>query len=104
MPATWMRVVTYRSIARSDPGAADYLESTTANTMRLLEQQSGFQGGYWSRDYGTEELAAVTYWDSLDAITEADPVFDALHAEREQHGIRVVSARNMQVLDAYSPA
>jgi heme-degrading monooxygenase HmoA len=99
-----MRVVVYRSIMTSDPGAADYLESTTANTMRLLEQQSGYQGGYWSPDYGTDELAAVTYWDSLDAITEAVGVFDALHAEREQHGIRVVSARNMQVLDAHLPA
>jgi heme-degrading monooxygenase HmoA len=99
-----MRVVVYRSIMTSDPGAADYLESTAAHTMRLLEQQSGFQGGYWSRDYGTDELAAVTYWDSLDAITAADPVFDALHAEREQHGIRVVSARNMQVLDAFAPS
>jgi heme-degrading monooxygenase HmoA len=104
MPANWMRVVTYRSIARSDPGAADYLESTAKHTLQRLEQQSGFQGGYWSRDYGTEELAAVTYWDSLDAINDADPVFDALHAEREQHGIRVVSARNMQVLDAHLPA
>jgi heme-degrading monooxygenase HmoA len=103
MPAPWMRVVTYRSIARSDPGAADYLESTTADTLRLLERQPGFQGGYWSRDYSTEELVAVTYWDSVDAITDAEPVFDALHAEREQHGIRVVSARNMQVLDASLP-
>jgi len=94
-----MRVVVYRSIVPSDPGAADYLESTTADTMRLLEQQPGFEQGHWARTYGTDEITAVTYWDSLDAITAAEQALAGLQEQREQNGITVTSVRNMRLLD-----
>lgn len=98
MAETWMRVVIYRSVAGSDPHAADYLKDSTRDTVRLLEKQPGFKLGYWGHNHAAEEMAAVTYWDSLGAIKDATPVLSALHAEREQHGIRVTSARNMRLL------
>jgi hypothetical protein len=94
---TWMRVVIYQSPDHDGGEAAAYLKSSTRETLRLLEKQRGFKLGYWGHNPVSREMAAVTYWDSLDAIHAADPLLDKLHEKRAEHGIRVTSARNMRL-------
>lgn len=93
---TWLRVVIYKSTGDEAAGA-EYLKSSTKETLRLLEKQRGFKLGYWGHNPIAGEMAAVTYWDSLDAIREAGSVLTSLQAEREQHGITVSSSRNVRL-------
>lgn len=93
---TWLRVVIYKSTGDEAAGA-EYLKSTTKETLRLLEKQRGFKLGYWGHNPIAGEMAAVTYWDSLDAIRDAGSVLQALQAERQERGIKVSSARNVRL-------
>jgi heme-degrading monooxygenase HmoA len=97
MAETWMRVVIYHAPDAAE--AADYLKSSTREALSLLEKQPGFKLGYWGANPDAGEMAAVTYWGTLEDIKAAAPVLDQLQAERERHGIKTVSARNMK-LDA----
>jgi len=98
MAETWMRVVIYRAPEADDTAAAEYLKSSTKETLSLLEKQPGFKLGYWGANPNAGEMAAVTYWGTLEDIKAADSVLSELRAEREKHGITVASARNMRLL------
>ncbi|HEY2833367.1 MAG TPA: hypothetical protein VGJ14_13155 [Sporichthyaceae bacterium] len=99
MAETWMRVVIYCAPDADDAAAADYLKSSTKESLSLLEKQPGFKLGYWGANPAAGEMAAVTYWGTLADIKAAAPVLSELQADRERHGIKVSSARNMR-LDA----
>jgi hypothetical protein len=98
MTETWMRVVVYHAAPGAEPeAAAKYLRSSTSDTLALLEKQPGFRLGYWGHNPVSGEMSAVTYWETLDAIHRADPMLDKLHERRAEHGIRVISARNIRL-------
>lgn len=94
---TWLRLVIYRSEGGNPAAGAEYLKSSTKDTLRLLEKQPGFKLGYWGHNPVVGEMAAVTYWDSLDAIHAAGPMLNKLHREREEHGVTVSSSRNVRL-------
>ena len=98
MAETWMRVVIYRAPDADDAAAAEYLKSSTKESLSLLEKQPGFKLGYWGANPAAGEMAAVTYWGTLEDIKAAGSVLSGLQAERERHGIKVASARNMRLL------
>jgi heme-degrading monooxygenase HmoA len=98
MAETWMRVVIYRSHSTEESAGAEYLRTSTRDTLRLLEGQPGFKLGYWGHNPSAGEMAAVTYWESLDSIRAAGPVLQKLQSERDRQGIRVTSARNMRLM------
>ncbi|MGQ0464325.1 MAG: hypothetical protein ACT4QG_03280 [Sporichthyaceae bacterium] len=95
---TWLRVVIYKSETGNAAEQAEYLKSSTQKTLRMLEKQPGFKLGYWGHNPVADEMSAVTYWDSLDAIKSADSVLTDLHRERREHGIAVASARNIKLI------
>ena len=97
MAETWMRVVIYHAPDAED--AAEYLKSSTREALSMLQKQPGFKLGYWGANPEAGEMAAVTYWGTLEDIKAAAPVLNELQTERERHGIKVASARNMR-LDA----
>lgn len=94
---TWLRVVIYKSDGGDEATRAEYLKSSTKETLRLLEKQPGFKLGYWGHNPLAHEMAAVTYWDSLDAIKMAGSVLEGLQQERKEHGVTVASARNIRL-------
>lgn len=98
MAETWMRVVIYRSHSTEESAGAEYLRTSTRDTLRLLEGQPGFKLGYWGHNPSAGEMAAVTYWESLESIRAAGPVLQKLQSERDRQGIRVTSARNMRLM------
>jgi len=98
MAETWMRVVIYRAQNTEESAGAEYLKSSTRDTLRLLEGQPGFKLGYWGHNPTAGEMAAVTYWESLEAIHASGPVLAKLQSERDRQGISVASARNMRLM------
>lgn len=95
--ATWLRVVLYRPQHPEDPAALEYLRSSTTSALQMLDSRDGFRIGYWGHDPVTKAMAAVTYWDSLDAIRAAGPDLERLHAERLEHGIETSTVANLEL-------
>ncbi len=97
--ANWLRVVLYRPEGPADE-CVDYLRSSTQEAVRILERLPGFRTGYWGHDPVDGTMAAVTYWDSEDAIANATPELDRLHQERKAHGIQTDTVVNLRLLPA----
>lgn len=92
---TWLRVVIYDS---DDPEAAEkYMAHTAQDVVRVLEKTPGCTLGYWGQDPEHGTMAAVTYWNSLEAIEAAQPALQQFQEEREKLGIRVQSATNFML-------
>lgn len=94
---TWLRVALYRPERPDDQEALDYLRSSTNSAIRMLEQRPGFRIGYWGHDPVDGTMAAVTYWDSLDAIKAAAADLEQLHADRAAHGIATDVIANLNL-------
>ncbi len=94
---TWLRVVIYRANDPNDDTAVTYMKDSTAATLTMLESQPGFRLGYWGLDPEEGTMAAVTYWNSEMAITNALSSLAKLQAERAEHGISVESTQNVQL-------
>ncbi|MGQ0845646.1 MAG: hypothetical protein ACT4QF_16100 [Sporichthyaceae bacterium] len=94
---TWLRVVIYRANDPNDDDAVKYMQESTAATLTMLETQPGFRLGYWGLDPEEGTMAAVTYWNSEDAITSALGYLAKLHEERASHGITIESTQNVQL-------
>lgn len=94
--ATWLRVVTYRLDA-ADQRAQNYMKHTIQRCLHVLEKQPGFQLGYWGRDEAEGTMAAVTYWNSKQAIEDAEPTLKKLQAEAASHGVIPVDVRNVRL-------
>jgi len=52
-------------------------------SLPLLEQQSGFQGVVVMVDAGAGKAAAVTFWESREALAESDRLAEELRAKAE---------------------
>lgn len=94
---TWLRVVIYRATDPDDRAALGYLQESTTRTLAMLENQPGFRLGYWGLDPDEGTMAAVTYWNSQEAIEAAGEQLHKLREERAAHGITVESIQNVQL-------
>lgn len=97
--ANWLRVALYRPTG-SGEDSVEYLQSSTKAALKMLKRQPGFRTGYWGHDPVDGTMAAVTYWDSQEAISAAGAELDRLHQEREQHGVRTETVANLRLLPA----
>jgi heme-degrading monooxygenase HmoA len=90
-------VVIYRATDPDDLAAVGYLQESTTRTLAMLENQPGFRLGYWGLDPDEGTMAAVTYWNSQEAIEAAGEQLNKLREERAAHGITVESIQNVQL-------
>lgn len=97
--ANWLRVALYRPTGSSEE-CVEYLRSSTQAAIAMLKRKRGFRTGYWGHDPVDGTMAAVTYWDSQEAINSARDELDRLHREREEHGVRTETIVNLRLLPA----
>lgn len=93
---SWLRVVSYR-VDLEDERAANYMTFNIQDCLRVLEKQPGFRRGYWGRESSGGALAAVTYWNSREAIAAAGPTLRALQMEAASNGVRPMDERNIHL-------
>ena len=97
----WIRIVTYgrdRSQPESTTDHMAYMAYTAKNVVRVLQGCPGYRNGYWAEDPDAGRMAAITFWDSREAIEAADPKLDRFHHERERLGVTVESVENFRLL------
>jgi heme-degrading monooxygenase HmoA len=94
----WIRIVTYGRDLSHPESSADYMAYTAKNVVRVLQGCQGYRNGYWAEDPDTGRMAAITYWESREAIEAADPKLDRFHHERERLGVTVESVENFRLL------
>jgi len=96
---TWIRIVIYSNgDAEDHESSAAYMTYTAQNVIRVLRSCAGYKNGYWADDPETGKMAAITFWDSRQAIEDANPALARFHDERERLGIKVESATNFKIL------
>lgn len=98
MKETWIRIVIYNSNDQDHESNAAYMTYTAQNVIRVLRGCAGYKNGYWADNPGTGKMAAITFWDSRDAIEAANPALARFHDERERLGVTVESATNFKLL------
>ena len=97
----WIRIVTYGRDLSHPESATDhtaYVAYTAKNVVRVLQGCPGYRNGYWAEDPDTGRMAAITFWESREAIEAADPKLDRFHHERERLGVTVDSVANFRLL------
>jgi heme-degrading monooxygenase HmoA len=94
----WIRIVTYGRDLSDPECSADYAAYTAKNVVRALQGCPGYRHGYWAEDPDTGRMAAITFWESREAIEAADPKLDRFHHERERLGVTVESVENFELL------
>ncbi|MGQ0464027.1 MAG: antibiotic biosynthesis monooxygenase [Sporichthyaceae bacterium] len=99
MAETWLRIVTYNADG-GKKGSREYLEQSLQDTIRMLQSTSGFRGGHWGQDEDANVLAAVTNWETREAIEAVSADLKALHEDRKKHGLKVATSVNLKLITA----
>jgi heme-degrading monooxygenase HmoA len=95
---TWIRIAIYDSVVEHAETHAAYLAYTTQHVVRLLARCPGYKNGYWADDPDGRRMAALTFWESREAIEAAAPALDRFHRDREALGVRLDSEVNFKLL------
>lgn len=99
-PEAWLRVVLYdmRETAFDHfDSLLTYMHSNVEYFSTVLEKHRGFTAGYWGVDLDEGKIAAVTHWESLQAIQDAAGDLERLQADAEVHGIHRMHVQNIQL-------